>query len=67
MNEFFYLLYNSLSKSDENVENADKISFTVSSNVWLPLHRLSQSQSKNTDSMGANSLMSLSKGQASLN
>ena len=33
MDEFFYLLYNILSKSDENVENTDKISFTVSSNV----------------------------------
>jgi len=38
MNTFFYLLYNILSKSDENVENTDKISFAVSSNVWLALH-----------------------------
>jgi len=59
MNTFFYLLYNILSKSDENVENTDKISFAVSSNVWLALHWLSQSQSKNMDSMGANLLMSL--------
>jgi hypothetical protein len=62
MNKFFISHITFYLNQKKSVENTDKISFTVSINVWLALHRLSQRQSKNMDSMGANSLMSLCKG-----